>query len=121
MAQAIARLHFRELVQHSDVDEALRLIKAAKASLNDQSGPTNRDQSKSTQIYQLIRQIHESSEESDVAIDEIRRRVTGRGFTEDEMWNVIKEYSDLGIWFTSGENTRLQFVVAGDLSDMEID
>ena len=121
MAQAIARLHFRELVDISDVDEALRLIKAAKASLNDHVGPTNRDTSKTTQVYEIIRSMHSTSQGNDLAIDEIRRRITGRGFTEDEMWNTIKEYSDFGVLFTTGENTRLRFVVDDEMSDMDID
>lgn len=121
MAQAIARLHFRELVEIADVDEALRLIKAAKASLNDQAGPSNRDMSKATQVYEIIRQMHNASQGNDLAIDEIRRRVTGRGFTEDEMWNTIKEYSDYGVLFTTGDNTRLRFVVDDEMSDMDVD
>jgi len=121
MAQAIARLHFRQLVQLEDVDEALRLIKAAKSSLNDQVSSTNRDTSKTTQIYEIIRQMHNSSQGNDMAIDDIRRRITGRGFTEDEMWNTIKEYSDFGVLFTTGDNTRLRFVMDDEMSDMEID
>jgi DNA replication licensing factor MCM7 len=121
MAQAIARVHFRESVEIADVDEALRLIKAAKSSLNDHVGPTNRDTSKATQIYEIIRQMHNSSPGDDLAIDEIRRRVTGRGFTEDEMWNTVKEYSDYGVLFTTSDNTRLRFVVDDEVSDMDID
>src|SRR5271167_3597351 len=121
MAQAIARLHFRELVDISDVDEALRLIKAAKSSLNDHVGSSNRDTSKATQVYEIIRSMHATSQGNDLAIDEIRRRVTGRGFTEDEMWSTIKEYTDFGVLFTAGENTRLRFVVDDEMSDMDID
>jgi DNA replication licensing factor MCM7 len=121
MSQAIARLHFRELVEIADVDEALRLIKAAKASLNDHNGPTNRDMSKTTQVYEIIRQIHNSSPGNDLGIDEIRRRVGARGFTEEEMWNTIKEYTDYGVLFTTGDNTRLRFVVDEEMSDMDID
>jgi DNA replication licensing factor MCM7 len=121
MSQAIARLHFRELVEIADVDEALRLIKAAKASLNDSTGPTNRDMSKATQVYEIIRQMHNSANGQDMAIDEIRRRVTGRGFTEDEMWSTIKEYTDYGVLFTTGDNMRLRFVVDDGMSDMDID
>jgi len=121
MAQAIARVHFRELVEISDVDEALRLIRAAKSSLNDHTGPSNRDLSKTTQVYEIIRQMHNSSSDNDLPIDEIRRRITGRGFTEDEMWNTIKEYSDYGVLFTTNDNTRLRFVVDdGEMSDMDI-
>ena len=121
MAQAIARLHFRQHVETADVDEALRLIKAAKASLNDHANPTSRDVSKTTQIYEIIRQIHNTAEDSELSISDVRRRITGRGFTEDEMWNTIKEYSDFGVIMTSADNTRLTFVVHDDLSDMDID
>ena len=121
MSQAIARLHFRELVEMADVDEALRLIKAAKSSLNDQTGNTNRDLSKASQIFDIIRQLQDSATDNELAIEDIRRRVIGRGFTEDEMWSTIKEYDEYGVWFTSGENTRLTFVEMDDLSDMDID
>jgi len=123
MAQAIARLHFRELVEIADVDEALRLIKAAKASLNDHSGPTNRDMSKTTQVYEIIRQIHNSTPAGeDIMIDELRRRVTGRGFTEEDLWSTIKEYTDYGVLFASGDNTRVSFVADEEgMSDMDID
>ena len=121
MSQAVARLHSRQLVEIADVDEALRLIKAAKASLNDHAGPTNRDMSKTTQVYEIIRQMHHASPDNDLAIDEIRRRITARGFTEDDMWNTIKEYSDYGVLFTTGGNSRLRFVVADDMSDIDID
>jgi DNA replication licensing factor MCM7 len=122
MAQAIARLHFRELVELADVDEALRLIKAAKASLNDHNGPTNRDTSRSSQIYEILRQISDTSDDGEMAIDEIRRRVTARGFTEEDMWKAIQEYEELGVLITTGGNTRVRFVVLDeDASDMEID
>jgi DNA replication licensing factor MCM7 len=121
MSQAVARLNFRESIEIADVDEALRLIRAAKSSLNDQAGPSNRDMSKATQVYEIIRQMHNVSQENDLAVDEIRRRVTGRGFTEDDMWNTIKEYSDYGVLFTTGDNTRLRFVVEDEMSDMEVD
>jgi DNA replication licensing factor MCM7 len=120
MSQAVARLNFRELVEIADVDEALRLIKAAKSTLNDHHGPSNRDMSKTTQVYEIIRQMHNTSQECDLSIAEIRQRVSARGFTEDEMWNTIKEYSDYGVLFTTGDNTSLRFVV-DDGSDMEID
>ena len=122
MAQAIARLHFRELVELVDVDEALRLIKAAKASLNDHNGSTNRDTSRSSQIYEILRQISETSDDGEMPIDEIRRRVTARGFADEDMWKAIQEYEELGVLITTGGNTRVRFVVLDeDASDMDID
>src|ERR1700738_5172662 len=113
MSQAVARLNFRVQVEIADVDEALRLIKAAKSTLNDHQGPSNRDLSKTTQIYEIIRQMHQnmSGDEGDLAVAEVRQRVSSRGFTKDEIWNTIKEYSDYGVLFTTAENTRLRFVI----------
>jgi len=119
MAQAIARLHFRPTVEIHDVDEALRLIKAAKASLNDHAGPSHRDTSKTTQIWEIMKQMQNTTDSDSLDMADVRRRVTGRGFTEDEMWNTIREYSDYGVIFTSEENRRLTFVEIGE--DMEID
>jgi DNA replication licensing factor MCM7 len=105
----------------SDVDEALRLIKAAKSSLNDQSSNTNRDLSRASQIFEIIRSLQSSATDNAVAIEDIRRRVIARGYTEDEMWSTIKEYDEYGVWFTNVENTRLTFVEVDDMSDMDID
>jgi len=119
MAQAIARLHFRPIVEIPDVDEALRLIKAAKASLDDHAGPSHRDTSKTTQIWEILKQMHDSADRDSLDVADIRRRVTGRGFTEDEMWKTIQEYEEYGVIFTSGENRQVTFVEIGE--DMEID
>jgi DNA replication licensing factor MCM7 len=119
MAQAIARLHFRPTVEIGDVDEALRLIKAAKASLNDHAGPSHRDTSKTTQIWEIMKQMNESADRDSLDVSDIRRRVTGRGFTEDEMWRTIQEYEEYGVIFTSGENRQVTFVEIGE--DMDID
>ena len=119
MAQAVARLHFRPTVEIGDVDEALRLIKAAKASLNDHTGPSHRDMSRTTQIWEIMKQMHGASDSDSLEISDIRRRVTGRGFTVDDMWKTIGEYSDYGVIFTSESNGRLTFVEIGE--DMDID
>jgi DNA replication licensing factor MCM7 len=121
MAQALARIHFRDQVEISDVDEALRLIKAAKSSLNDQSDRPNRDMSKMSHIYEIIRLMHDQQPRHDIAIDEIKNMVVARGFTEDDMWTTIREYVDYGVLFTTGNNTGVRFVIEDDDFVMDID
>ena len=122
MAQAIARLQFRELVEIADVDESLRLIKAAKASLNDHNGAPNRDTSRATQIFEIMRHVGATSDDGEMPIDEIRRRVIARGFTEEDMWKAIHEYDELGVLITTRGNTRVRWIVpTAEVSDMEID
>lgn len=56
LAQALARLRFSDLVQHDDVDEALRLMEVSKESLmEDAEKEYEPDQSAVSQIYRLIK------------------------------------------------------------------
>ncbi|GBE81895.1 MCM-domain-containing protein [Sparassis latifolia] len=58
LAQALCRLRFSDLVDHADVDEALRLMEVSKESLQDDDDK-DRDQDRSdvSQIYRLIKEM----------------------------------------------------------------
>ncbi|KAG9729854.1 hypothetical protein KCU73_g12011, partial [Aureobasidium melanogenum] len=47
----------------------------------------------------------------------VRERVLAKGFTLQQLESCLDEYSDLDIWQTAAEGTRLVFIEAGD--DME--
>ena len=58
LSQALARLRFADIVQHDDVDEALRLMDCSKESLNeDEDRDHEPDRSVISQIYRLIKQM----------------------------------------------------------------
>ncbi|OQE31975.1 hypothetical protein PENSTE_c001G05423 [Penicillium steckii] len=120
LSQALARLRFSEEVVREDVDEALRLIEVSKASLyND--GESGVDHTPSSKIYKLIGSLRESGaaamgdgDDSEMSIRRIRERVLAKGFTDDQLTTTIHEYTELGVWLTTGDGSRLVFVEGDD-------
>jgi DNA replication licensing factor MCM7 len=107
LSQALARLRFSEQVVTEDVDEALRLVEVSKASLyNDPRGQG--DQSNSTKIYNLIRGMRDSGaaavgdgSRGELSIRKITERVIAKGFTQDQLEQVIEEYELLDVSCTN--------------------
>ncbi|KAK3300829.1 DNA replication licensing factor MCM7 [Chaetomium fimeti] len=130
LAQALARLAFRNTVTQDDVDEALRLIEASKESLagEDQSRG-RRGLNASSKIYNLVKGLADSGacRADDVEDDEdeegygvemslrkVKERVIAKGFTENQWLGALEEYTDLDVWQTAGNGTRLVFVTSGN-------
>lgn len=58
LAQALARLRWSNVVEHSDVDEALRLMECSKESLQDEEDKEpDLDKSPISQIFRLIKSM----------------------------------------------------------------
>ncbi|KAH8657561.1 MCM2/3/5 family-domain-containing protein [Tricladium varicosporioides] len=125
LAQGLARLRFSEEVVQDDVDEALRLIEASKESLYQDQDGYRKDMSPSSRIYNMVRAIAEAGQcRPDVADDDdeslgmelsmkkVKERVLAKGFTEDQWQTAVMEYTNLDIWQTSGNGTRLIFIVS---------
>ncbi|CAL3962119.1 hypothetical protein PZA11_000634 [Diplocarpon coronariae] len=125
LAQALARLRFSEEVVQEDVDEALRLIEASKESLYQDQGGFGRDMSPSSRIYNMVRTLAETGQCRPDDVDEgddemgmelsmrkVEERVIAKGFTRDQWQTAVLEYTDLDIWQTAGNGTRLIFIVS---------
>jgi DNA replication licensing factor MCM7 len=105
LAQALARLRFAESVLVDDVDEALRLLDASKASL---AGPDARaqgaDRSVATRIFNLVRAMRdagaaavEDGEPGELDLRRVRERILARGFTSEQFEEAVQEYADLDV------------------------
>jgi DNA replication licensing factor MCM7 len=81
LAQALARLRFSDVVDHEDVDEALRLMEASKESLEDDTEREREpDQSVVSKIYRLIKDMAAAQRASKVPRAKRRKtRRFGRG------------------------------------------
>ncbi|KAI0135327.1 DNA replication licensing factor mcm7 [Daldinia grandis] len=127
LAQALARLRFDTTVNRDDVDEALRLMEASKESLaaHEATGG-RRTLNAASRIYNLVKSLADSGacraeddeddEEGTVELSmrKVRERVLGKGFTEDQWLNALDEYTNLDIWQTAGNGSRLVFITATD-------
>ncbi|KAF3061799.1 DNA replication licensing factor mcm7 [Daldinia childiae] len=134
LAQALARLRFDTTVNRDDVDEALRLIEASKESLaaHEATGG-RRTLNAASRIYNLVKSLADSGacraeededdEEGTVELSmrKVRERVLGKGFTEDQWLNALDEYTNLDVWQTAGNGSRLVFITATDNAGEEDD
>ncbi|KAH6847493.1 MCM2/3/5 family-domain-containing protein [Chaetomium sp. MPI-CAGE-AT-0009] len=130
LAQALARLAFRNVVTQDDVDEALRLIEASKESLaGDDQSRGRRALNASSKIYNLVKGLADSgacraddAEDDDeeegygveMSLRKVKERVIAKGFTENQWLAALEEYTDLDVWQTAGNGTRLVFITSGN-------
>ncbi|KIN03899.1 hypothetical protein OIDMADRAFT_102269 [Oidiodendron maius Zn] len=126
LAQALARLRFSEEVVQDDVDEALRLIEASKESLYSDQDGYKKDMSPSSRIYNMVRALAESGqcrpegaddedEETlgmELSMKKVEQRVIAKGFTRDQWLTALDEYTNLDIWQTARNGTRLLFIIS---------
>ncbi|KAI1813004.1 DNA replication licensing factor mcm7 [Poronia punctata] len=128
LAQALARLRFASVVSQDDVDEALRLVDSSKESLAAHEGMGfRRTLNASSRIYNLVKALADSGacrpgededeeEEGTVELSmrKVRERVLAKGFTEDQWLSALEEYTELDVWQTAGNGSRLVFITAND-------
>jgi len=133
LAQALARLRLESVVVHEDVDEAIRLMAASKASINRDDEDVNdtmafRDPISS--IYALIRsiaaeKIDESESEEDtneiqkkrvrlntqtIAVSRIEQRILASNFTREQMEECLNEYDQLNVWKYDRFAQKVRFI-----------
>ncbi|KAI0394835.1 DNA replication licensing factor mcm7 [Xylariaceae sp. FL0594] len=130
LAQALARLRFASVVSQDDVDEALRLLDSSKESLAAHEGAGGRRTlNASSRIYNLVKALadggacrpgedeDEDDEDSgtvELSMRKVRERVLAKGFTEDQWLSALEEYTELDVWQTAGNGSRLVFITAND-------
>ncbi|KAK3394204.1 MCM2/3/5 family-domain-containing protein [Podospora didyma] len=131
LAQALARLRFSNTVTQDDVDEALRLIESSKESLaGDNANSNRRAPNASSKIYNLVKGIADSGacranedaddedEEDEFGIElslrKVKERVIAKGFTENQWLTALEEYTELDVWQTAGNGTRLVFITSNN-------
>ncbi|KAG8165019.1 hypothetical protein KVR01_005294 [Diaporthe batatas] len=136
LSQALARLRFAEEVSQDDVDESLRLVEASKDSLHteQQGAGGRRAMNASSRVYNLVKSLMETGqcrpddagEDDDefgveLSMRKVRDRVIAKGFTEDQWLNTLEEYTELDLWQTAGNGSRLVFVTAAENDNEEDD
>ncbi|KAK0748275.1 MCM2/3/5 family-domain-containing protein [Apiosordaria backusii] len=133
LAQALARLRFKNTVVQEDVDEALRLVEASKESLamDDGARSGRRGLNASSKIFNLVKGLADSGacraddmedddedNENEFGVElnlrKVKERVIAKGFTENQWLTALEDYTELNIWQTTGNGSRLVFIVADD-------
>ncbi|RPB07174.1 MCM-domain-containing protein [Morchella conica CCBAS932] len=125
LSQALARLRFADKVVIEDTDEALRLIEVSKASLYGKDD-WDEDNTVSSNIYNIIRSLAfpggaAGNGNGELSMRTVRDRVLAKGFTDDQLAEVVDEYAALDVWQVAGEGTKLIFVGADDEEAMDVE
>lgn len=139
LSQALARLRCSDIVEHSDVDEALRLMDCSKESLRDEDDrEPDVDSSYISRIYRIIKEMAGSggskrprrakrmgkgpAGERDMDVDsdededgtvlsmlDMRARVLGAGFTEAQFMETITAVSKFACYIPIGAHVPFFF------------
>jgi DNA replication licensing factor MCM7 len=109
LAQAHARLYFREQVEKEDIVEALELINQSKQSyLSDKENKKSNDIDSISRIYGLIIGMFQQNQISKRLANE---KIIAKGFQQKEFDFTIKHYQELNLWIE--ENGIIKEVVPG--------
>ncbi|ODV86713.1 hypothetical protein CANARDRAFT_6288 [[Candida] arabinofermentans NRRL YB-2248] len=123
LSQALARIRFSNEVVIQDVDEALRLMNAAKQSLY-QDEEHELEESGSSKIFNLIREKVQDEVRNNgskvVSMQLLKDTALGKGFTEDMFVDCIARYQDLMVWQVVDDGDNL-VVIANTDGDVEME
>eukprot|EP01066_Platyproteum_vivax_P008499 Platyproteum_vivax@DN3574_c0_g1_i1.p1 len=134
MSQALARVQLKKEVEESDLDEALRLAKASKASVENPFDDEEDadDQSAEDRLWELIRKERDrvttvqrrrakamANNGEDVEMQEpwidmhtIDTQAMAKGFSHAQVMQVIEEYEALNVVFLNESGTKIMFTEA---------
>eukprot|EP00698_Gefionella_okellyi_P006486 TRINITY_DN15819_c0_g1_i1.p1 TRINITY_DN15819_c0_g1~~TRINITY_DN15819_c0_g1_i1.p1 ORF type:complete len:738 (+),score=154.94 TRINITY_DN15819_c0_g1_i1:113-2215(+) len=112
VAQALARLRFSDEVARVDVDEALRLLRMARFSL-EQDGSAQRGgqrQDPITAIYNEIRDMADAQESGTIRVSDIRENVLMKGYNDNQIQQCLDEYQKINVWTIHEGRVAISFV-----------
>ncbi|PNW77889.1 hypothetical protein CHLRE_10g455850v5 [Chlamydomonas reinhardtii] len=102
LSQALAKLRFSNLVEQSDVDEALRLMRQSKASLESSGPGANGDggayEDHISLIYRLIREYSNRSKELEIPYAKIQELTARHNVSRDQIEECVDEYARIALW-----------------------
>lgn len=85
LAQAHAKLHFRDEVTTADVDEALRLVYMSKASVLDTEDSKNRREDVLSAVYAVVREYFVAKGVDTLEVEEVEKYVGRKGFSQIQL------------------------------------
>lgn len=118
LSQALARLRLAEVVETSDVEEALRLMEVSKASLYNSTrrrADVGDDQSPVSKIFRLLREMAFQAGQDEpgsrggqrrlgeLQMADVRARVLAAGWVESQLQETLQEYSSLSVLQVVGQ------------------
>ncbi|CDK29772.1 unnamed protein product [Kuraishia capsulata CBS 1993] len=124
LSQALARIRFSNLVELTDVDEALRLMDVAKMSLSQTRSGDDEDRSPQAKIFNMIKDVIDretsGNKQRIISMELLRDAALGKGFTEAMFQDCIYRYQVLNVWQVVDDGENL-VILSQDSDDLFID
>lgn len=111
LATALARLRLADRVGKDDVKEAHRLIERSKQSVNhkpDEHAPS-RLTNRRNKLYAIVQRL--AGTEREVKVSDVLENCVAKGFTPDEVNDIVEEYERLNIWHVNMDRKKITFVM----------
>jgi len=112
ISQAHARARFSDRVERQDFDEAMRILKASKESV-ELAKPANRSQSPLDVIYDIVADLSRRAEDKEgwVSIPNIVSMAGHKALAQDHVMQGLEQWSDLSVLMMDPDKTMVRFVV----------
>jgi DNA replication licensing factor MCM7 len=111
MSQALARLRFANEVAQPDIDEAMRLMDASRASVltPQKIAPHSSAADPATRIYSLIKDFASelAGDQRTLDMDSLKERIRLAGLSEQQLMDTIRTFESAAIWHLSPDERRL--------------
>lgn len=96
LSQALARLRLSSVVSHADVNEAIRINYASKASLNLESSSADSEDAFS-RIFATMKEFSIKSCTSVLKYIHVEAMILKKGFTIEQLRNCLREYQSINV------------------------
>ena len=109
LSQALARIRLSNTVSHEDIDEAIRLTHASKASLLEDSIDSNNSAEDAVSgIYNIMRD-YAAQHNSVVDYVQIEAMILKKGYTVQQLRSCLTEYERLHVLQVDADGSLIQF------------
>jgi len=114
LSQACARARFSNMVERKDFDEAMRLIKSSKESI-EISAPAKRGQNPLDLVYEIVADLSRRDEAKNgggwVDMAHVVSMSGHKALTRDMVLEAIENWESLSVLTTNPEKTMVKFLV----------
>jgi DNA replication licensing factor MCM7 len=107
LAQGLARLRFAEAVTQQDVEEALRLMKESRNSVNEKDGAVLRRVDPVSAIFQIVLEECQKFPNKTISKDHLERRVIAKGIPVDRINETLETYEQLNVLHLSEHRNQI--------------
>eukprot|EP01084_Bolivina_argentea_P295086 507940_1 len=110
LSQALARIRFSNIVNQSDVQESIRLMKQAKYSTLQKDDIEKEWQDEMSKVYNYIQEYLKNKHIDECRVADLKNMLTTRGFSNDIIDETLQAYTENDIWYISTDGETLSLI-----------